>query len=71
MTKLNSRVITHSHETLSTVIYNLLSTGKISPEVCDDLITSVLNTETSNIYQKQSLKKLLVTIIFRIFKYKD
>jgi hypothetical protein len=50
MTKFNSRVITHSHETLSTVIYDLLTNGKISPEVADDLITSVLNTETNNIY---------------------
>lgn len=50
MTSLNSRVITHSHETLSSVIYDLLSDGKISPEVCDDLITSVLNTKTHNIY---------------------
>ena len=50
MTNLNSRVITQSHETLSTVIYDLLDSGKISPEVCDDLITSVLNTKTKNIY---------------------
>jgi len=50
MTNSNSRVITYSHETLSTVIYDLLTDGKISPEVCDDLITSVLNTKSNNIY---------------------
>lgn len=47
---MNQTTIISSHETLHTIIYNLLDRGLITPETTDDLISAVNNSPTQNIY---------------------
>jgi len=47
---LNLLELTASHDTLSTIVLDLLDTNNITPETCDDLLNAISNSPSKNIY---------------------
>jgi len=42
--------LTASHETLRTIVFDMLNATVITPETCDDLLNAIANSPSKNIY---------------------
>jgi hypothetical protein len=42
--------LTAKHETLRTIVFDMLDSTVITPETCDDLLNAISNSPSKNIY---------------------
>ena len=42
--------LTAKHETLRTIVFDMLDSTVITPETCDDLLNAISNSPSKNVY---------------------